>query len=185
MKIEISEKNALYPMPVVLVGADVGVKANFITIAHVGIVTMDMISLGMNKVHYTNRGIIEHREFSINIPSVDMVIETDYAGIYSGSKTDKSNLFKTWRGTLAHAPMIENAPVAMECTLVDHYDYKTHDLFIGKIVKIYADDAVVANGTIDGAKVRPMLFDMHQRKYWKLGAPFADAWSIGKEYKAV
>jgi flavin reductase (DIM6/NTAB) family NADH-FMN oxidoreductase RutF len=71
----------------------------------------------------------------------------------------------------------------MECTLIDHYDYKTHDLFVGRVEKIYAEENILSNGTIDIAKVRPMLFDMHQRKYWKLGIPFADAWKIGKNYK--
>jgi hypothetical protein len=28
-----------------------------------------------------------------------------------------------------------------------------------------------------------MLFDMSQRKYWKLGEGFANCWSIGSMYK--
>ena len=182
MKIELKERNALYPLPVALIGTDVDGKENFITIAHLGIGAMDMVTLGMGNSHYTNKGIIANREFSINIPSADMVIETDYIGLVSGSRTDKSGIFKTFRGTLKHAPMIEKAPVTMECKLVDHIDYKTHDLFVGRVEKIYAEENVITNGTIDIAKVRPMLFDMHQRKYWKVGEPFADAWSAGKSY---
>jgi len=182
MKVELNEKNALYPLPVALIGTDIDGKANFITIAHLGIGALDMVTLGINKAHYSNKGIITNREFSINIPSDDMVTETDYTGMVSGSKTDKSGIFKIFRGSLKHAPMIENAPVAMECTLVDHYDYKTHDLFVGKVEKIYAEENILTNGTIDIAKVKPMLFDMHQRKYWRVGEPFADAWSIGKNY---
>ncbi len=183
MKVELKERNALYPLPVALIGTEIEGKENFITIAHLGIGAMDMVTLGMGKVHYSNKGIIKNREFSINIPSDDMVIETDYIGIVSGSRVDKSSVFKTFRGSLKHAPMIEKAPVTMECTLVDHYDYKTHDLFVGKVEKIYAEENILTNGTVDIAKVKPMLFDMHQRKYWKVGIPFADAWKIGKEYK--
>ena len=182
MKVELKEKNALYPLPVALIGTEIEGRENFITIAHLGIGAMDIVTLGMGKTHYSNRGIIANREFSINIPSEDMVIETDYTGLVSGAKTDKSGIFKTFRGSLKHAPMIENAPVTMECTLLDHYDYKTSDLFIGKVEKIYAEKDILTNGTIDLVKVRPILFDMYQRKYWKLGAPFADAWSIGKKY---
>ncbi|HNX22715.1 MAG TPA: flavin reductase family protein [Spirochaetota bacterium] len=182
MKVVLKEKNALYPLPVALIGTEIDGKPNFITIAHLGIGAMDMVTLGMNKAHYSNQGIITNREFSINIPSCDMATETDYIGMVSGSAIDKSGVFKIFRGLLKHAPMIENAPVTMECTLVDHYDYKTHDLFVGKVEKIYAEENILTNGTIDVAKVRPMLFDMHQRKYWKIGEPFADAWSIGKKY---
>jgi len=182
MKIELKEKNALYPLPVALIGTEIDGIVNFVTIAHLGIGAMDMVTLGMNKSHHSNKGIIAHREFSINIPSDDMVIETDYIGMVSGSKTDKSSIFKTFRGSLKHAPMIEKAPVTMECTLVDHFDYKTHDLFVGRVEKIYAEENIITDGTIDIAKVKPILFDMHQRKYWKLGESFADAWSIGKNY---
>ncbi|TAL39318.1 MAG: flavin reductase family protein [Spirochaetes bacterium] len=182
MKIEVRERNALYPLPIALIGTEIDGKANFITIAHLGIGAIDMVTLGMGKAHYSNKGIIANREFSINIPSDDMVIETDYIGMVSGSKIDKSAILKVFRGLLKHAPMIEQAPVTMECTLVDHYDYITHDLFVGRVEKIYAEENILTNGTIDVAKVKPMLFDMHQRKYWKIGEPFADAWSVGKNF---
>ena len=93
MKVEINEKNALYPLPVALIGTEIDGKENFITIAHLGIGAMNMVTLGMGKTHYSNRCIITNREFSINIPSEDMVIETDYIGISSGARTDKSNIF--------------------------------------------------------------------------------------------
>jgi len=183
MKKQINAKNALYPMPVTLVGANVEGRANFITIAHVGICTLDVISLGIHKSHYTNKGIIENKTFSVNIPTEEMVVETDYAGIASGKNTDKSGIFEVVYGALKTAPMIAAAPVSMECELLDVLDYKTHDIFIGKIAAVYAEDGVLTNGTIDLQKVRPMLFDMHFRKYWKLGEPFADCWSIGRQYK--
>ena len=56
-----------------LVGANVNGKPNYITIAHVGIMTLHSVSLGMNKIHYTNAGIKENGTFSVNIPSVEMV----------------------------------------------------------------------------------------------------------------
>ncbi len=180
MKHKLGEKNAMYPMPVTIVGADVDGKANFITIAWVGIVTFDVISIGMGKHHFTNRGIIEHRAFSVNIPSEDMVLKTDYAGIASGKNTDKSGLFTAVYGQVQHAPMIAEAPVSMECNLIDTISHGPHDVFIGKIAGVYADENVVREGTIDLALVKPMLFDMFQRKYWRLGEPFADCWSVGK-----
>jgi len=182
MKKNLGALNALYPMPVVLVGAMVDGKANFITIAHVGIFTLDEISLGINRSHYTNRGIKENRTFSVNFPSDDMVVETDYAGIVSGKQSDKSSLFEIEFGPLKTAPMIKKAPVSMECELLDVLDRGNHEIFVGRAVNTYADDSVLKNGTIDLTAVRPMLFDMFQRKYWRLGGPFADCWSVGKNY---
>ena len=54
MKTELGAKNCLYPLPTVLVGVLVDGKPNYITIAHVGIMDLESVSLGMNKRHYTN-----------------------------------------------------------------------------------------------------------------------------------
>lgn len=183
MKVQIKERNAMYPLPVTLVGANVDGKANFITIAHVGIFALDMVTMGISKTHYTNKGIIENRTFSVNIPSEDMVVETDYAGLVSGKNNDKSSLFEVAYGVLETAPMIVRAPVCMECELVDVVDCRTHDGFIGRVAAIHAEERVITDGTIDLRKVKPMLFDMHRRKYWRLGEPFADCWSVGKTLK--
>ena len=61
MKEKLGATNALYPTPTVLVGATVNGKPNFITIAHVGIMTHTHISLGIGKVHHTNAGIKDNK----------------------------------------------------------------------------------------------------------------------------
>ena len=85
-------------MPTTLVGANVNGKPNFITIAHVGIMDLGSISVGMAKVHYTNVGIKENGTFSVNIPSIELVKETDYCGIISGKNADKAGLFEIFFG---------------------------------------------------------------------------------------
>ena len=83
MKAKLGAKNCLYPLPTVLVGANVNGRANYITIAHVGIADPGCVSLGMNKAITRTKGIKENRTFSINIPSVQLVKETDYCGLVS------------------------------------------------------------------------------------------------------
>ena len=75
MKMKLGPKNCLYPMPTTLIGALVNGKPNYVTIAHVGIMDMGSVSLGMNKNHYTNQGIKENKTFSVNMPSAKMVKE--------------------------------------------------------------------------------------------------------------
>ena len=60
----------------------------------------------------------ENGVFSINLPSVEMVEATDYCGVVSGHKVDKSGLFKVFYGKLETAPMIEECRLNMECKLV-------------------------------------------------------------------
>jgi flavin reductase (DIM6/NTAB) family NADH-FMN oxidoreductase RutF len=170
-------------LPTTLVGALVNGKPNYITIAHVGIMDLGSVSLGMNKVHYTNAGIKANGTFSVNIPSVKMVKETDHCGLVSGKTEDKSALFKTFYGKLKSAPMIEECTVNMECELIKTIDFPSHDVFIGKIAATYCDEAVLTEGVVDFGKVQPILFVMNDRSYWKLGDKFAKAWDVGKEPK--
>ncbi len=186
MKKKLDGINVLYPTPTVLVGAMVDGKPNYITIAHIGIVNHAkpyLISLSMGKVHHTNPGIRENKAFSVNIPSENLVVETDYVGLVSGKKTDKSDLFEIFYGELANAPMIKECPLNMECRLYDTYDTPTHDLFIGEIVETYADESVLAEGKVDLAKLKPLLFDMSSVKYWSVGEVVAGAWNVGKKLK--
>ena len=50
MKEKIGPVNCLYPTPVVLVGANVGGKPNYVTVAHVGIMDLQSISISLAKV---------------------------------------------------------------------------------------------------------------------------------------
>jgi len=181
MKIELGNKNCLYPMPTTLVGVNVDGKANFITIAHVGIMGMKIISVCLNKEHYSNAGIIENKTFSVNMPSIRMVKEIDYCGLVSGKNVNKAALFDVFYGKVKTAPMIESCPINMECMLVKKIDFTSHEIFIGEIVETYCDDDVVTNGKVDVSKVNPILFVMNDKGYWKLGKRFADAWNVGKD----
>ena len=158
-------------------------KPNYLTIAHVGIMDMTSISLGMNKSHYTNTGIKTNGTFSVNIPSVKMVKETDYCGLYSGKIKDKTTLFKTFYGKLKTAPMIEECIINMECELIKTVDFPTHDVFVGKVYATYCDENALTNGEVDFAKVQPILFVMNDQSYYKLGDKYAKAWSVGKELR--
>ena len=187
MKTTLNAINALYPTPTVLAGAMVDGKPNFITIAHIGIVNHArpyLISLSSAKAHYTNKGIKANKAFSVNMPSENLVVETDYAGIVSGKTTDKSALFEVFYGQVENAPMIKKCPVNMECRLYDIYDTPTHDLFIGEIVQTHAEESVLTDGKIDLAKLKPLLFDMSSIKYWSVGQVVADCWKVGKQLKA-
>jgi flavin reductase (DIM6/NTAB) family NADH-FMN oxidoreductase RutF len=181
MKVKLGIKNCLYPMPTTLIGAMVNGKPNYTTIAHVGIMDLTSVSLGMNKSHYTNQGIRENKTFSINIPSTKMVKKTDFCGLFSGKSDDKAHLFKTFFGTLETAPMIEECNINMECHLVRTLDFPNHDIFIGRITETYCDKAVLTDGKVDFGKVRPILFEMNTQSYWEIGGKIAKAWNIGKE----
>ena len=178
--------NLLYPTPTTIVGTIVEGRPNFITIALIGIVNHAkpfLISLSMGKPHYTKAGIKENKAFSVNIPSEDLVVATDYVGLVSGKKTDKSEVFDIFYGRLESAPMISECPINMACKLYDVYDTPTHDLFIGEIVESYAEESVLTDGKVDIGRAKPLLFDMSSVHYWSIGQPVAKCWNVGKKMK--
>ncbi|WP_255333746.1 flavin reductase family protein [Methanosarcina sp. KYL-1] len=184
IKKAIGARSFLYPMPTTLVGANVNGKPNYLTIAFCGIVQASppMIAVTLGKMHYTNEGIRENRCFSVNIPSRHMVELTDYCGIVSGKKVDKSGFFETFYGKLESAPMIRECPVNLECKLVDTLDFGgTNEVFIGEIVESYAEEHYLCNGIPDIEKIEPIVFSMYDNNYWGVGAHLGKAWCIGKK----
>ncbi len=185
----IGAKNALYPSLTTIVGADVDGKPNWITIAHVGIMNHahgdipQYLSIGLHASHHTNKGIHEHREFSINIPSQKMLEITDYAGLVTGEKVDKSNLFPVERGSLAHAPLIANCPVSMELKLSQTVVIGQHEIFIGELINTYIDEECLNNGKPDLARIDPLLFDFMMIDYWSIGKRTGKPWRDGKALK--
>ncbi|MGD0857228.1 MAG: flavin reductase family protein [Dehalococcoidia bacterium] len=184
-KKEIRRGPFLFPMPVVLVGANKGGKANFMTAAFAGIVNMNppAIALGLGKSHFTSAGIDEGGVFSVNLPSTSMMKVTDYCGLVSGHKIDKSEVFKVFYGKLEKAPMIEECPLTMECKLLHKLDLGVDSAFIGEIIAVYCDDKYMAGEMPDMAKIDPLLFSMGDMSYWNTGKKIGAGWSVGKGYK--
>jgi flavin reductase (DIM6/NTAB) family NADH-FMN oxidoreductase RutF len=185
-KKQLGAKTLIYPMPVVIAGANVNGKPNFNAIAYCGVVQSSpaMISLSMDKKRYTNKGIKENNTFSINIPPESMVKITDYIGLYSGLGVDKSRLFKVFYGKLSTAPMIEECPINIECRLISVMDFNgKNDLFVGEVVETYSEDRYMTDGIPDIKKVNPILLSRYERTYWKVGEYLDKAWVTGKDYK--
>ena len=184
-KIDLGAKVASYPMPVVLVGANVKGKANFLAVAwfmSAGI-SPPKVAITLSKTHYTNQGIKDNKAFSVNIPSQDMMKATDYCGTVSGVKADKSGVFEVFYGKLKTAPMIIECPVNLECSLDKVVDNGSHEIFIGDIVSTFTEEKYLTAGAIDTKKVNSFMLSLNDRIYYALGEQKGRAWEAGKNYK--
>jgi flavin reductase (DIM6/NTAB) family NADH-FMN oxidoreductase RutF len=184
-KLKLDGNVFLYPMPVVLVGAVVRGKPNFMTVGWVSRVNFKppMIAVSVNKAHHTPKGILENRTFSVNIPVRSMLVVTDYCGLVSGRTTDKAELFQLFYGDLQTAPMIVDCPLNMECMLVEAVDLPSNHLFIGEIVGAYCGREFMTDGNPDLRKIDPIVLTMPDNQYWAVGEPLGRAWSVGKGLK--
>ncbi|MHA2286676.1 MAG: flavin reductase family protein [Candidatus Thorarchaeota archaeon] len=101
--------------------------------------------------------------------------ETKVCGSKSGREFDKSSLFDTFYGELETAPMIQQAPINIECEVTEILDYDQNDGVIGKVVKSYADSEYLTDGKLDWRKVHPILWATGgDFNYYRLGERIID-----------
>jgi flavin reductase (DIM6/NTAB) family NADH-FMN oxidoreductase RutF len=186
-KIQVDFKKLRYPLPITLVGATVKGKPNFLTIAFFSILSHSppIVSVSLYKNHYTVKGIKESGSFSVNIPSTDMVEITDYCGIVSGQKVDKSNLFKSFYGQLNTVPMIEECALNFECKLFRTVEIGNNLIFLGEVVSMYANEEVMSEDSPDIKAIDPLVLLGSVYHSWKFGPEIAGAYRIGKKLKKL
>ncbi|MFI5342415.1 MAG: flavin reductase family protein, partial [Candidatus Methylomirabilales bacterium] len=154
-KVRIASNALVYPMPVVLVAAVVEVTPNYMAVAWITRVNYQppLLGIALGKRQYTARGIQAHGEFGVSIPSRDLITVTDYVGLVSGSAVDKSEVFESFYGSLAHAPMARACPLTMACGVVQTVELPPSCCFIGEIVEAYAEERILSSGVPDVQKL--------------------------------
>jgi len=186
-KVKMGAQPMLWAHPTVLVGADVDGKPDFAAVAWTGVAasTPPAVSIALQHPRYSLKGIRHNLTFSVNIPSRELVKETDYCGIISGAKTDKVRdcKFKVFYGKTPNAPLVEQCPINLECEVRHILNMGSHALVIGEVVETHVSEDCLTDGQPDITKVKPFAFV--PGKYYAIGDAFADAFSIGKEIKNV
>ncbi len=188
-KVLLGPQPFIYPMPAFLIGANVDDKPNFMTAAWCGIANgaPPMVSVAIRPRRYTHKGIRQNWTFSINIPSVDLVRETDFCGLVSGSKVDKVEAckFSVFYGKLDSAPLIEQCPINLECKVVQILELGSHSLIVGQVEEIHVSEECLTDGQPDVNKVNPFVFTtVPAQNYQAFGEVIAKAFSIGREIQA-
>ncbi len=185
-KIKTGAHNPLPVAPIVLVGANVNGKPNYMAVGFVNGVnhTPAIVYVSLNKKHYTPKGIIENGTFSINVPSTDYVIETDYCGLVSGRNVDKSNIFTTFYGELETAPMIAEFPITCECRYTGQsVEFAMDIVYFGEVVQVYITEEILGeNGKINIPKANLVYYSGIENRYRSLGEDRGQGWSLGKRY---
>ena len=185
-KVLLGPQTLLYPMPAVLVGANVQDKTNFTTIAWCGIVCSDppTLAVGIRHKRHTLKGIRQTLTFSVNIPSLDLVKEVDYCGIRSGAKVDKVKAchFTVFYGKLNEAPMLEQCPVNLECKVTHILDLGSHALVVGRIEETHVSEDCLTSGKPDVKKIRPIIYTADPASDYRVfGEVVGKAFSAGLE----
>ncbi|WP_306536222.1 flavin reductase family protein [Geobacter sp.] len=189
MKVSLGAKPLALPTPAWLVGTyDADGRPNIATVAWCGVCCTEppSIAVSLRKARHSHGAIVARKAFTVNVPSDRFVRETDYAGIVSGRAGDKfaATGLTSVPSDLVDAPFVDEFPLVIECRLAQIIEVGTHIQFIGEIVNVRADEAVLdANGLPDMLKVRPIVYDPGAKVYYGVGDAIGKAFSIGNEVK--
>lgn len=182
-KISLGSQNCFYPSPTILVGTTINGAPNYLNVTYAGNANCSpaMLFISLNKLHYSTSGIKELKTFSVNIPSVEILKETDYCGLVSGKDIDKSAIFHTFYDISGKIPMIEECAINIACEVVQEFELEgSNVLFIGKILESFSEEKYLSNGSPDITKTNPILFSVNDSGYYSVGTNIGKAWDIGK-----
>lgn len=169
MKKNIGAQLALYPAPVIVVGAIVNDKPTWTLVAHAGTMAHSHLMVSPVHAHYINQEIIESKKLSVNIVDEAWLKEADRRGVISGNKEDKSESFAYTIGENG-APLIDDAKFSIECEVDGNYELENFDNFVCKIVATYAEGSVLNDaGKIDYHTFKPVLFEFPTYEYFVTG----------------
>lgn len=169
MKKNLGSLLALYPTPVTVIGAMNGEKPTWTLVAHVGIIGHDRLLVSLAAPHFINNCIKKDQKFSINLVNEEMLPKVDYVGSVSGHKVDKSDVFDYELGA-SQTPIIQEAPLSIECTVQDVYPTPNFESFICSIDNTYVDEKYLdEKGKIDYNILKPILFEFPTYQYLKTG----------------
>lgn len=186
MRKNFGAKPYTYPQPVLIIAAyDENGTPDAMNAAWGGISDDTQISMCLSAGHKTVKNIQARKAFTVSMADAAHVVACDYVGIVSGNKVpDKFEKagFHATKSEFVDAPLIDELPMTLECTLVS-YDPETCRL-VGEIVNVSADERILdKNGKIDPAKLEPITFDPVNNAYLKLGEKVGNAFKDGMQLK--
>jgi flavin reductase (DIM6/NTAB) family NADH-FMN oxidoreductase RutF len=124
-----------FPVVLVVVGKE---EKNIITIALVHAFSFNppLVGIGVMPTRFSHELLHRSPDFSINIPSKELVEETIFCGEKSGKDYDKfeETGLTPVMGKKIGSPIIEECLVNLECKKVQTFDTGDHTWFIGEVV---------------------------------------------------
>jgi flavin reductase (DIM6/NTAB) family NADH-FMN oxidoreductase RutF len=191
MKKSIGAKTIVFPTPVFVVGTyDENDRPNVMTAAWGGICCSrpPCVAISLRAATYSHGNVVRRKAFTLSIPSESHVKEADYFGMVSGRKQDKfaATRLIPVKSDLVDAPYVDEFPLVLECKLLHTFELGLHTQFVGEIMDVKADEAVLdEKGSPDIEKIRPLVFAPETHGYHAIGRFLGDAFSIGNQIKAL
>jgi flavin reductase (DIM6/NTAB) family NADH-FMN oxidoreductase RutF len=154
-KKQASIKPCIQPSPKILVSCrGLNGENNALAVAYCCNCSYDppMVMVGIVPSRYSYKMIKESGCFVVNLPSKANREMFDYLGSHSGRDEDKLKKInaKISDGVKVKAPILDDCPINIECTIEGSIKSGSHEMFVGKIQYIHADPGLLnENDEID------------------------------------
>lgn len=158
MKIDIATKGSLNPMAKVIVTVrDNKGNDNALVVGYCGNCSYapPMVMIGIVPSRYSYHMIKENGSFVVHLVEKAQKELYEVCGQLSGRDGDKLKNCnaKMSNAKMVNAAILDDCPVAIECTVVDSIVTGSHEMFIGKVECVHAEERVLTDAKIDVSKM--------------------------------
>ena len=177
----------IYPLPAAMISCgNTPENYNLITVSWMGTICSNppMCYISIRPERHSYQLIKESGEFVINLTNESMAYATDWCGVKSGRDHDKFCEMKLTavKAEMVNAPMIQEAPLCIECKVKEIIKLGSHDMFIADVMNVQADKQYIdpVTDTFDLAKAKLIAYS--HGHYYKLGEEIGKfGWTVKKK----
>ncbi|MGC9150882.1 MAG: flavin reductase family protein [Microbacter sp.] len=180
----------IYPLPAVLVSCGTQPEEyNIITISWIGTICTNppLCYISVRPERHSHHLIEQSGEFVINLTNEAMAFAADWCGVRSGKdhqKFEAVHLTPAPSKTI-QAPIIQEAPLSIECRVKEKMALGSHDMFIAEVLNIQADEQYIDKTTGQFNMKAAKLIAYSHGHYYRLGEEIGKfGWSVQKKSKA-
>lgn len=188
MKQNFKPGTMIYPLPAVLVSCGATEdEYNVLTVSWTGTICSNppMCYVSVRPERHSYDIIKRNMAFVINLTTSQMDFATDFCGVKSGRDCNKFEMAKLTpvKAEVVNAPYIQEAPVSIECKVIEIKPLGSHDMFIAEVVNVIVDDAFLEeNGQLNMEKMNLLAYNHGQ--YFDVSNPRGFfGWSVRKKKK--
>lgn len=151
-KIDWRPGTMVYPVPAALATCGATPEEwNMLTVGWTGTLCSDpaLCYISVRPEQYSHAILERCMEFTLNLTTRDMARATDWAGVRSGRDFDK------WKetgltplpGVAVSSPTIAESPLSIECRIRRIERLGSHDMMLGEVLNVRADDRFIDPAT--------------------------------------
>lgn len=138
--------------------------------------------------HKTTENLKLKKAFTVSFATEENMAQSDYFGLVSGNNVPdkvKRAGFTATPSPNVDAPIINEYKLTLECRVVEMEEYADGGArIVGEVVNWSADESILnADGKVDLAKLKPIIFDSSALIYRAVGDSVGQAWHSGKKFQ--